>query len=87
MRSTSQLFDSSQVTSWEDMAVEAINNSPSLFRTTNREEKHGMVETLASGLAATSRTNQLHAIRMLNQVTDLKREKDPFLMVLYVGYR
>ncbi|KAJ2915257.1 hypothetical protein MD484_g5180, partial [Candolleomyces efflorescens] len=63
-------LSSVMVSTWEDMAVDAINNSPSLIRSAEREthEEHGILEAIVSGLAATNRTFQLHAIRMLKQV-------------------
>ncbi|RXW11746.1 hypothetical protein EST38_g14109, partial [Candolleomyces aberdarensis] len=72
----SRLF-SAMVTIWEDMAVDAINNSPFLLRSAVRGACHPsqrILEALVLGFAPTGRAFRLHAIRMLNQVPELSAD-------------
>ncbi|KAJ2933716.1 hypothetical protein H1R20_g3387, partial [Candolleomyces eurysporus] len=72
----SRLF-SAMVTIWEDMAVDAISNSPFLLRSAIRgacRPSNGILEALVLGFAPTGRAFRLHAIRMLNQVPELSAD-------------
>jgi hypothetical protein len=71
------------------MAMDAIIHASVFPRSADRKplrRKHEMLEVLVSGLAATSRTTQVHAIRMLEQVPDLKREEEqPLIFCIIRG--
>jgi hypothetical protein len=71
------------------MAMDAIINASVLPRSADRKpsrRNHEMLEVLVSGLAATSRMTQLHAISMLEEVPDLKREEEqPLIFCIIRG--